>query len=280
MAGNRQLTRDPISGEEIHADATPSTRFFSGLPDSEMQYWRDKHTSELYFEEGRHFEDYSPAYEIGWAGYHDYGGEFDIADCVMATDWTVRKGVSSLLWEQARAASRAAWQRAENAREFTTDGSATAEEMLATLNELLENARDGELGFREAAEHTKTPNLSALLGRCAQNCREAAVELQDQIERLGGQVEPGGGVGGAVHRAWIHIRGLFGGASDETMLAECARGEDDALGQYRKALKQNLHSEIHAMLLRQYERAQRNCDMIKSMRNRVRTQAPTQPADA
>ena len=272
MADDRQLTRDPISGEGTHAaDARPGTRI-SGLPDSEMRYWRDAYTSEPYFEEGRHFEDYSPAYEIGWIGYHDYGGEFDTADCVMATDWTVRKGISSLSWDQARAASRAAWQRAENAREFTTDGSATTEETLATLNELLENARDGELGFREAAEHTKTPTLSALFGRRAQNCREAAAELQEQIERLGGQVEPGGSVGGAAHRVWIHIRGLFGGASDETMLTECARGEDAALGRYRKALKQNLPPEIHAMVLRQFERAQRNCDMIKSMRDRARAQ--------
>jgi uncharacterized protein (TIGR02284 family) len=282
MADDRQLTRDPISGEGSHAAGAGLGIRISGLPDGEVQYWRDAHTSEPYFEEGLHFEDYSPAYEIGWNGYHDYGGEFDTANCVMATDWTVRKGVSSLSWDQARAACRAAWQRAENAREFTTDGSAMNEEMLATLNELLENARDGETGFREAAEHAKTPNLSVLLGRCAQNCREAAAELQDQIERHGGQVEPGGGVGGVVHRAWIHIRGLFGGASDETMLAECARGKVAALGRYRKALKQNLHPEIHAMLLRQFERAQRNCDMIKSMRDRVRNQAPapTQTADA
>ena len=156
MADDIQLTRDPISGEGMHAaGAGPGIRI-SGLPDSEMQYWRDAYTSEPYFEEGRHFEDYCPAYEIGWTGYHDYGGEFDTADCVMSTDWTVRKGVSSLSWEQARAASRAAWQRAENAHEFTTDGSATTEEVLATLSELLENARNGELGFREAAEHTKT----------------------------------------------------------------------------------------------------------------------------
>ncbi len=175
--------------------ARPGIRI-SGLPDSEMQYWRDAYTSEPYFEEGRHFEDYSPAYEIGWTGYHDYGGEFDTAECVMATDWTVHKGISSLSWEQARAASRAAWQRAENAREFTTDGSARPEEAIATLNELVENARNGELGFREAAEHTKTLAVNALFVRCAENWREAAAELQEQIERLGGEVEQGGSVRG------------------------------------------------------------------------------------
>jgi uncharacterized protein (TIGR02284 family) len=280
MADDRQLTRDPISGEGSHAAGAWASARFSGLPDSEMKYWLDAYTSEPYFEEGRHFEDYSPAYEIGWTGYHDYGGQFDTADCVMATDWTVRKCISSLSWEQARAASRAAWQRAENARKFTTDGSATTEETLAALNELLEDAQDGELGFREAAEHVKTPGLSALFGRCAQNCREAAAELQEAIERLGGQVEPGSSVGGAAHRVWIHIREFFGGASGETMPTECAPGEDALLGRYRKALKQNLHPEIHVMVRRQFERAQRNCDMIKSLRDRDRARARAQAITA
>ena len=273
MADDGQLTQDPLSGEGTHAaNARPGTRI-SGLPESEMQYWRDAHTREPYFEEGRHFEDYCPAYEIGWIGYHDYGGEFDTADCVMATDWTVRKGVSSLSWEQARAASRAAWQRAENARKFTTDGSARPEDAIATLNDLAENGRNGELGFREAAQHSKTLAVSALFVRCAESWREAAAELQEQIERLGGLVEQGSSVGGAAYRVWIHIRGLLGGASDKTMLTECERGEDDALERYRKALKQNLPPEIHAMVLRQYEGAQRNHDMIKLLRDRARNQA-------
>jgi uncharacterized protein (TIGR02284 family) len=280
MADEREQPYDPVSSAAAtQADIRPGNRL-PGLPLSEIEYWREAYTREPYYEDGRHFEDYSPAYEIGWAGCHDYGGEFDTADRVMAADWSVRKGVSSLSWPEARAASRAAWQRAHNAREYTTDGSAKPEEVVAALNELLENARDGELGFREAAEHTKTPHLSALFGRRAQAYREAAAELQERIEQLGGQVEQGGSVGGAAHRAWVHIRGLFGGASDDTMLTECERGEDEALARYQKALKQNLPVEIHAMVQRQFEWAQRNHDMLKSLRDRAKTQAQAQTADA
>jgi uncharacterized protein (TIGR02284 family) len=273
MADDRELIRDPISGEGSGAAGAGLGARIAGLPDGELQYWQDAYTSEPYFEEGRPFEDYSPAYELGWTGYHDYGGEFDTADCVMATDWTVCKGISNMSWEQARAASRAAWQRAENARKFTTDGSATTEETLAALNELLEDARHGELGFREAGEDAKTTELSALFGRCAQNCHEVAAELQEAIERLGGQVEPGGSASGAAHRVWSYLREFFGGASGETVPAGCGSGEDALLGRYRKALKQNLDPEIHAMVRRQFERTQRNCDMIKSLRHRAQTQA-------
>lgn len=266
MAEERESTTDSITAE------TPGASL-SGLPPSESEYWRQVLVREPYYEDGRHFEDYSAAYEIGWSGYHAYGGEFDIADRVMATDWMVRKGISSLSWEQARAASRAAWQRAHNAREFTTDGSAGHEEVVAALTELRENARDGELGFLDAAQHTATASLGALFGRRAQACREAAAELQELIEGLGGEADGGGSVSGAAHRAWIHVRGLFGGAGDETLLAECERGEEAAAARYRKALKQNLPAQIHAAVQRQFEDAQRNRDMIRSLLDRARAQA-------
>lgn len=280
MAEERDLTHDPISGQGTHAADLGTTAAAAGThPESEVAYWHESYSSDPYFEEGHGFEDYSPAYELGWISYSTYGGEFDAADRVLANDWEMRKGVSGLSWDQARPASRAAWQRARNAREFTTDGSAGTEQAIETLNDLLENARDGELGFREAAEHTQTPGLSALFGRRAETCRQAAVELKDRIQRLGGKVDLGGTVTGAAHRVWVHIRGLFGGASDETMLNECERGEDAAVARYRKALKRNLPSDIHAMVLRQFEGTQRNHDMIKSLRDRARAETLTKTDD-
>lgn len=283
MAEDRDLTHDPISGQGTHAAdlGTTAAAVTPGIPgtypESEADYWRASYSTEPYYTGGRPFEDYGPAYELGWVSYTTYGGEFDAADRVLANDWEVRKGVSSLSWDEASPASRAAWQRAHNAREYTTDGSASAGQVIETLNDLLENAKDGELGFREAAEHTKTPEFAALFGRRAESCRQAAAQLQEQIQRLGGKPDAGGSVTGAAHRVWVHIRGLFGGASDETMLIECERGEDAALARYRKALKQNLPQDVHEMLQRQFEGAQRNHDMIKTLRDRVhvRNQAKT-----
>lgn len=279
MAEERDLTHDPISGQGTHAadqgraaGATVTPGAAGTYPESEADYWRANYANDPYVESGRAWEDYSPAYELGWVSYSTYGGEFDAADRVLANDWEVRRGVSGLSWEQARPASRAAWQRAHNAREYTTDGSASTGQVIETLNDLLENAKDGELGFREAAEHTKTPSLAALFGRRAETCRHAAEALREQILRLGGKPDAGGSVTGAAHRVWVHIRGLFGGASDEIMLTECERGEDAAVARYRKALQQNLPHDIHAMVQRQFEGAQRNHDMIKSLRDRAHAQ--------
>lgn len=276
MAEERESTQDSITHEGTPANVAMHGASLTGLPSSETEYWRQAHVREPYYEGGRHFEDYSAAYEIGWIGYHAYGDEFDFdaADRVLATDWMVRKGVSSLSWEQARAASRAAWQRAHNAHEFKTDGSAKPEDVVATLKELLDSARDGEAGFIEAAQHTHAANLSTLFERRAQVYREAAVQLQELVERMGGQPEEGGSVGGRAHRVWIHIRGLLGGARDEAMLAECERAEDAALVRYRKALRQNLPAEIHAAVQHQFEGTQRSRDMIAALLGRARAEKP------
>ena len=242
-------------------------------PGAEADYWRRSYTDEPYFDGNKSFDDYGPAYELGWTGYSIYGSEFDTADRVLANDWAIRKGISTLSWDEARPACRAAWQRAHNATSYKSDGSASAEVVIKTLKELADNACDAELGFIEAAGHTQTPALVAVFERSAQAWRAAAAELQEQSGQLGAPVEDGGTVTAAAQRIWLQVRSLFGGASDETLLAECVRGEDFALSSYRMALQQNLPAEIHALVQQQFERTQRNHDLIRSMLGQARAAA-------
>ena len=250
-------------------------------PGAEVEYWREQYTREPYFKEGLVFEDYGPAYELGWAGYERYGAEFDTADRVLANDWMVQKGVSALSWEEARPACRAAWQRAHNASVYITDGTAGKEEAVQALKELAVHAHDGELGFKECAGQTDTPALRAFLERCAESCQDRLAELQGQIVGLGGEAGEGGTVSAAAHRAWFQLRSLFGGPRDEALLAECQRAEEATLACYRKALQQNLPHEVHAVVQRQFETAQRHHDMIKALLEQVRAQPePSEAASA
>jgi uncharacterized protein (TIGR02284 family) len=245
----------------------------SVYPGAEAEYWREAHSREPYFDAERGFEDYRPAYELGWSGYFNYGGEFDTADRVLANDWDVHKGVSRLSWDEARPACRAAWQRAHNASTYRSDGSARAEDVIDALQDALNQAHDGELGFAEAAEHTQTPQLKQLLERRAADCRERAADLQEKLAQLGGEAEESGSVSAAALRVWLQIQGLFGGAGDETILAECERAENEAREELREALQRNLPEDIHAMLLRQYEHTQRHHDMLRLLLARERARA-------
>jgi hypothetical protein len=82
-------------------------------PTDEEAYWRDNYQHEPYFQEGRTFDDYGPAYRLGLAARADYSGNFDQTESRLATHWDVRKESSSLSWNQAKLAARAAWERVD-----------------------------------------------------------------------------------------------------------------------------------------------------------------------
>ena len=147
------------------------------------------------------------------------------------------------------------------------------DDAIDTLNNLLEICRDGEFGFTESAEHTKTQQFKTAFLQRADDCRSAAVELQQLISEMGGEPDEGGTVSGAMHRGWIAVKGSLSGYSDMDMLEECERAEDVALAQYRKALKQNLPMQAKAVVERQAQGTQKNHDQIRDLRNMHRDHA-------
>ena len=147
------------------------------------------------------------------------------------------------------------------------------DDAIDTLNNLLEICRDGDFGFTESAEHTKAQEVKAVFLQRADDCRSAASELQQLITDLGGEPDEGGTVSGAMHRGWVSVKGSLSGYSDIDMLEECERGEDVALAQYRKALKQDLPMHVKAVVERQAQGTQKNHDQIRDLRNKHRDHA-------
>src|SRR5262245_27395414 len=97
------------------------------------------------------------------------------------------------------------------------------EELIACLNDLIETCRDGEKGFRSAAEHVKDENLQAFFRRCSYQRAQFASELQAEVRQLGGNATQGGSVSGAFHRGWMNIRSAITGG-DDSIIAECEWG--------------------------------------------------------
>ena len=230
-------------------------------------------------------------------GRTGYIGTFEDFEGRLADGWDARRGESTLSWSDARPATRAAWDRVDQKISSSPDSynaeaammgvdavgvntgraveagapqGAGNDDVIDTLNELLESCRDGEFGYRECAEHVKAPDLKAVLLRHEQACRHAGEELQTLIMQLGGTPDEGGTVTGALHRGWVSMRGNLTGNSDQAMLDECERGEDTALARYRKALKQELPEGARAVVQRQADGAQRNHDQIKALRDALK----------
>lgn len=239
-------------------------------PTEEDAYWRESYQREPYYVGGRTYDQYRPAYELGWSSVGRYEGDFDAVEPRLADDWRARHS-DGLAWTDARPATRAAWERAS-----TRMGDNRPMEVLDTddvvdvLNDLIESARDGEYGFMSCAEHADSAQLKSVFQRHAQECAAAAVELEHEIRRLGGEPASGGTVAGALHRGWVSVKSALSIRDDKAVLQECERGEDAAVARYRKALKTGLPADVRTLVERQAQGAQRNHDEVRALRDSFR----------
>jgi uncharacterized protein (TIGR02284 family) len=147
------------------------------------------------------------------------------------------------------------------------------DEVISTLNDLIETCKDGEAGFRACADDITNPQLKSLFENRAQGCAKAAVELQDLVRSYGGDPETKGSVSGTLHRRWVDVKSAIAGHDEQSVLSECERGEDVALRSYRSALDKTLPVEVRAIVERQYQGVLRNHDEVKALRDQSRQSA-------
>src|ERR1044071_8053097 len=117
------------------------------------------------------------------------------------------------------------------------------EELIECLNDLIQTCRDAENGFETASDHVKDPDLKMLFRQWSIQRAQFASELEAEVRQLGGTPAKTGSVSAAFHRGWMNIKSIVTGGSDEAIIAECERGEDAAVENYQRVLKQR--SEEH-----------------------------------
>jgi uncharacterized protein (TIGR02284 family) len=147
------------------------------------------------------------------------------------------------------------------------------DDIVDTLNDLIETSKDGEYGFRASAEYLKDPAIQQAFLARAEDCRQAASELQALVVRFGGKAEDSGTAAGAMHRGWVAVKGVLSGYSDKAILEETERGEDTAMNSYRKALEQALPPDVRSVVERQFEGVKRNHLQVRTWRDQARAAA-------
>ena len=76
-------------------------------------YWAGNYWKQPYFRADYDYEDYAPAYCVGYSGCSQYGGSFEEAEKSLCANFVRIKGDSRLTWEEAIEPIRAAWARVE-----------------------------------------------------------------------------------------------------------------------------------------------------------------------
>jgi uncharacterized protein (TIGR02284 family) len=142
---------------------------------------------------------------------------------------------------------------------------ASSEEVISTLNNLIETCRDGQNGFQTAAEGVEDSELKQLFYTFSQQRAGFVGELQDEVRRLGGDPETSGSVAASLHRGWIDIKSAVMGKDNKAVISECERGEDSAVSNYREALDADMPADVRSVVERQAAEVKKAHDRIRSL---------------
>lgn len=137
--------------------------------------------------------------------------------------------------------------------------------LISTLNSLIETSRDGEQGFRTAAEGVTDPQVRTVFQQYSQQRGQFVRDLQQAVSKLGGSAETSGSMSGSVHRGWMKIKEAVTGKDDQAIIAEAERGEDVAKAAFDGALREDLPRDILPLVERMAAQVREAHDRVRAM---------------
>ena len=147
----------------------------------------------------------------------------------------------------------------------------TNEKLVEVLNDLIEINNDRVNGYVKAVEDTKDldVDLQAVFNSMANDSRKYAAELSQEVNKLGGEVESGSSLGGAIHRAWIDVKATFSGHDRQAVLNSCEFGEDAAQKAYTTALESDaeMSADVRQVITEQQSALRVAHNLIKKYRD-------------
>src|SRR5690242_8988136 len=103
------------------------------------------------------------------------------------------------------------------------------DELIAILNSLIETCKDGQEGYRSAAESIQNSEFKRLFNIFSQQRAQFVAELEVEVNRLGGDAVSHGTLSGWLHRGWTNAKAAISGGDEASIVEECQKGDEAAL---------------------------------------------------
>jgi uncharacterized protein (TIGR02284 family) len=138
---------------------------------------------------------------------------------------------------------------------------------IGALEDLIEVTRDGQNGYRDGAEHAKSPELRKFLEQISLERAKLAGELENEVVRLGkANVDRSGSALGAVHRGWTDLKANLGGG-DDSILSSMETGDSYALKTFQKhAADKDIPENVRSIIRSQEQHLQQALSRVKAWR--------------
>jgi uncharacterized protein (TIGR02284 family) len=148
---------------------------------------------------------------------------------------------------------------------------ATNDNLVSVLNDLIRINNDRIEGYQRANNEARDidVDLRAVFTRMADESRQYAAELIQEVVKLGGEPATGTTASGKIYRAWMDVKATFTGHDRESVLASCEFGEDAAQNAYRSALESDaeMTADIRQLIANQKASLKTSHDVIKKYRD-------------
>lgn len=143
--------------------------------------------------------------------------------------------------------------------------------IIDALEDLIEVCRDGQNGYRDGAEHAKSPQLKTLLSEVSLERAKFAGDLENEAIRFGkSDVDRSGSTLGALHRGWTDLKAALGGG-DDAILSAMETGDNYAKDHFDKYINDNaLPDEILGIIRNQAQAIVGTIDRVRALRREHR----------
>lgn len=138
---------------------------------------------------------------------------------------------------------------------------------VSALEDLIEVTRDGQNGYRDGAEHAKSPETRKFLEQVSLERAKVAGELENEAVRLGkSNVDRSGSTLGAVHRGWTDLKANLGGG-DDSILSSMETGDSYALKTFQKySADKEIPENVRSIIRAQEQHLQQTISRVKTWR--------------
>jgi uncharacterized protein (TIGR02284 family) len=148
---------------------------------------------------------------------------------------------------------------------------ATNDNLIEVLNDLIRINNDRIAGYEKAAEEARNIDidLRAIFTRMADESRQYAAELTQEVVKQGGEPATGTTSSGKIYRVWMDVKATFTGKDRQAILENCEFGEDAAQKAYDSALKSEAEmlSDVRQLITNQKSSLKTSHDVIKKYRD-------------
>lgn len=148
---------------------------------------------------------------------------------------------------------------------------ATNDNVIEVVNDLIRINNDRIVGYEKASDEARDidVDLRAVFARMAEESRQYAAELTQEVVKLGGDPATGTTNSGKIYRVWMDVKATFSGKSRQAVLENCEFGEDAAQKAYETALSSDvsLPSDLRQLITNQKSSLKTSHDVIKKYRD-------------